>query len=149
MITCHLINVLKAFQSPLQDKSQNWNRIISACTYGKPTHTHASTYTFTVHQEMSLTVIWGCSYEYSLFVHNETQYKLENEVGGWREKSSGMFSANGEGYKVYVRLIPNNKQHKSQTGAILVNERRGWRGKGCLGLCLLKEHLSTLAFSQQ
>lgn len=138
MITCHLINVLKAFHSPQQDKSQNLNRKISARTR----KTHTSTYTFTVRWAMSLTVIWGCSYEYSLFVHIEMQYQVEDacafywwessgglEVGGWREKSKTwhllptlQFRSNVHQCKWWrvqgVHLIPNNKWYQSQMGAI-------------------------------
>lgn len=91
---------------------------------------------------MSLTVIWGCSYEYSLFVHIEMQYQIKNacvfywwessgglEVGGWREKSKTwhllptlQFRSNVLQCKWWrvqgVHLIPNNKWYQSQMGAI-------------------------------
>lgn len=95
MITCHLINVLKAFQSPLQDKSQNW-KCKNKCMRRLKTWTHTSTSIFILHRAMSLSVIRGCSYEYALFVHIEMQYKRRMpvlptdgktaEVGGWRGK---------------------------------------------------------------
>lgn len=91
---------------------------------------------------MSLTVIWGRSYEYSLFVHIEMQYQIKDacafywwersrglEVGGWRETSKTwcllptlQFRSNVLQCKWWrvqgVHLIPNNKWYQSQMGAI-------------------------------
>lgn len=88
----------------------------------------------------------------------------QRRPGGWRMKrkrldicclhySSGQtcFGANGEGYKVYIwyQTINDIRVKWEPLKTYSVNERRGRRGRGYLGLSCLQEHLSTLIITQQ
>lgn len=55
------------------------------------------------------------------------------------------FSVNGEGYKVYIwyQTINDIRVKWEPLKTFLVNEMRGWRGRGYLSLSCLQEHLST------
>lgn len=67
--------------------------------------------------------------------------------------SSGQicFSANGEGYKVYIWYQTTNdiRVKWEPLNTFLVNKRKGRKGRGYLRLSCLQEHLSTLIIAPQ
>lgn len=121
MITCHLINMLKAFQSPLQDKSQNWKGK-NICAHTRKSHTRFHWPPF---EDAAMNVL-------CLRV-TEMQHQAEDvcPLPCWMQRWAGSYrtkgedfpvqveraSANAEGYKVYIRYYTINAT-RSQMGAI-------------------------------
>lgn len=85
----------------------------------------------------------------------------QQRAGGWRKRldacclhySSGQmrFSANGEGYKVYIwyQTTIDIRVKWEPLKTFLANKSRCRRGRGYLALPCLQEHLSTLIITPQ
>lgn len=133
MITCHFINVLKAFQSPLQDKTQNWNRKYLHAS----THTHKLTHIYCMlsnvtdcHLRMQLGIFFVCAYWNAIsnrrclciLVMGKQQRAKSWRKKTWRLLPTLWFRSNVLQCKWWrvqgVHLIPNNKWYQSQMGAI-------------------------------
>lgn len=129
MITCHLINVLKAFQSPLQDKSQNWNQ------HAHTENTHTHTFTEQCHwlssEAAAMNILCLCILKCNTKQRMPVRFTDGKAAEAWRLEDEGkrvrldiccLHYSSGQTCKWWrvrgVHLIPNNKWYQSQMGAI-------------------------------